>query len=217
MSDASSRKQNGAPQTSTGARIGHVNLKVSNLQRSLAFYQGVLGFKVTKRLGDAAAFLAHGDYHHDICINTWESRGGSPPTSGTTGLFHFAIVYAERNDLRDAYERLKAAGIAIDSAVDHGVSEFDLSSRSGSKRRGVILGSSRCRLVEQFGRDQHGPSSDGSRGTSALVPIMRGGYKISGVRTCSGRIPTPSNRAGMRRSTGKMLNSLKNSGGFGRC
>jgi catechol 2,3-dioxygenase len=123
MSDASSRKQNGAPQTSTGARIGHVNLKVSNLQRSLAFYQGVLGFKVTKRLGDAAAFLAHGDYHHDICINTWESRGGSPPTSGTTGLFHFAIVYAERNDLRDAYERLKAAGIAIDTAVDHGVSE----------------------------------------------------------------------------------------------
>jgi catechol 2,3-dioxygenase len=113
----------GAPRPFRGARIGHINLKVADLQRSLAFYQGVLGFKVTKRLGDAAAFLAHGDYHHDICINTWESRGGSPPAAGTTGLFHLAIVYAERNDLRDAYKRLKAAGIAIDSAVDHGVSE----------------------------------------------------------------------------------------------
>jgi catechol 2,3-dioxygenase len=112
----------GAPRPFRGARIGHINLKVADLQRSLAFYQGVLGFKVTKRVGDAA-FLAHGDYHHDICINTWESRGGSLPATGTTGLFHFAIVYAERSDLRDAYRRLKAAGIGIDSAVDHGVSE----------------------------------------------------------------------------------------------
>jgi catechol 2,3-dioxygenase len=123
MPDASTNEQNGVRRTSAGARIGHVNLKVASLQRSLAFYQDVLGFKITKRLGDVAAFLAHDDYHHDICINTWESRGGSPPPPGTTGLFHFAIVYAERSDLRDAYQRLKAAGIAIDSAVDHGVSE----------------------------------------------------------------------------------------------
>jgi catechol 2,3-dioxygenase len=123
MPDASANGQSDAQRTSAGASIGHVNLKVANLQRSLAFYQDVLGFKVTKRLGDVAAFLAHDDYHHDICINTWESRGGSPPPAGTTGLFHFAIVYAERNDLCDAYQRLKAAGIAIDSAVDHGVSE----------------------------------------------------------------------------------------------
>jgi catechol 2,3-dioxygenase len=123
MSEAPTSDQNGAQRSSSGARIGHVNLKVSELQRSLAFYEGVLGFKVTKRLGDAAAFLAHGDYHHDICINTWESRGGFPPAAGATGLFHFAILYTERGELRDAFERLKKAGIAIDSAVDHGVSE----------------------------------------------------------------------------------------------
>jgi catechol 2,3-dioxygenase len=123
MSEASTNQDNGTQRTPSGVRIGHVNLKVSDLQRSLAFYQDVLGFKVTKRLGQAAAFLAHGDYHHDICINTWESRGGSPPTAGATGLFHFAILYTERSDLRVMYERLKAAGIAIDSTVDHGVSE----------------------------------------------------------------------------------------------
>jgi catechol 2,3-dioxygenase len=107
----------------TGARIGHINLKVADLNRSLAFYEGVLGFKVTKRTGDEAAFLAYGDYHHDICINTWESRDGSQPPEGTTGLFHLAIVYSTRAELRDAYLRLKNAGIAPDSAVDHGVSE----------------------------------------------------------------------------------------------
>jgi len=123
MSEASATDQNGAQRASSGARIGHVNLKVSELPRSLAFYEGVLGFKVTKRLGDTAAFLSYGDYHHDICINTWESRGGSPPGAGTTGLFHFAILYTERSELRDAFERLKKAGIVIDSAVDHGVSE----------------------------------------------------------------------------------------------
>ena len=107
----------------SGARIGHVNLKVANLDRSLAFYEGVLGFKITKRIGDKAAFLAHGDYHHDICINTWESLGGTPPPAGTTGLFHLAIVYSSRTELKDAYERLKAGGIPLESAVDHGVSE----------------------------------------------------------------------------------------------
>jgi catechol 2,3-dioxygenase len=106
-----------------GARIGHVNLKVADLDRSLAFYEGALRFKVTKRIGDQAAFLAYGDYHHDICVNTWESRNGSQPAKGTTGLFHLAIVYSTRSQLRDAYLRLRAAGIAIDGAVDHGVSE----------------------------------------------------------------------------------------------
>jgi catechol 2,3-dioxygenase len=105
------------------ARIGHVNLKVSNVERSLAFYEGVLGLEVTKRIGDEAAFLAYEGYHHDICINTWQSRGGQPPPQNTTGLFHFAIVYADRDDLRDAFRRVKAAGIEIEAAVDHGVSE----------------------------------------------------------------------------------------------
>jgi len=98
-------------------------LKVADLERSLAFYRDVLGFKITKRIGDTAAFLAYGDYHHDICINTWESRGASPPAAGTTGLFHLAIVYSQRSELRDAFIRLKAAGIEIDGAVDHDVSE----------------------------------------------------------------------------------------------
>jgi catechol 2,3-dioxygenase len=112
-----------APHAVRAARIGHVNLKVSNLERSLAFYEGVLGLKVTKRIGDEAAFLAYEGYHHDICINTWQSRDSSPPPRNTTGLFHIAIVYAERSDLRDAFLRVKSAGIEIDAAVDHGVSE----------------------------------------------------------------------------------------------
>ncbi len=109
--------------SSAGARIGHINLKVADLNRSLAFYEGVLGFKITKRIGDEAAFLAYGDYHHDICINTWESFGGSPPAKGTTGLFHLAIVYATKAELRAAYLRLRTAGITLDNAVDHGVSQ----------------------------------------------------------------------------------------------
>jgi catechol 2,3-dioxygenase len=109
--------------TPRAARIGHVNLKVSNLERSLAFYEGVLGLKVTKRIGEEAAFLAYEGYHHDICINTWQSRDGSPPPQNTTGLFHLAIVYAARSSLLDAFRRVKAAGIAIDAVVDHGVSE----------------------------------------------------------------------------------------------
>ena len=103
-------------------RIGHVNLKVSNLQRALTFYHDVLGLQVTKRIGDAAAFLAFDSYHHDICINTWESLGGSPPAPGTTGLFHFAILYPTLVELAQAVVRLRAAGVEVDSAVDHTVS-----------------------------------------------------------------------------------------------
>ena len=111
------------PQAFAGARIGHVNLKVADLERSLAFYSGVLGLKVTKRIGNEAAFLAFADYHHDICINTWHSRDGGQPAPGTTGLFHLAILYPRRAELCDTFIRLKSAGIIIDSAVDHGVSE----------------------------------------------------------------------------------------------
>lgn len=104
-------------------RIGHVNLKVADLARSLAFYQGVLGMKITKRIGEEAAFLSFDDYHHDICINTWESRNGPAPAAGTTGLFHAAIVYEGRDGLVQVYRRLAEQGISIDQAVDHGVTE----------------------------------------------------------------------------------------------
>ena len=106
-----------------GTRIGHVHLKVSDLDRSLAFYVGVLGFELMQRLGDQAAFISAGGYHHHIGLNTWESRGGQPPALGTTGLFHVAILYPARVDLADALRRLVAAGIELDGASDHGVSE----------------------------------------------------------------------------------------------
>lgn len=106
-----------------GADIGHVHLKVADLERSLAFYSGVLGFRVTQRWGKSAAFLAAGDYHHHIGLNTWQSLGGPPPAPGTTGLFHSAIRYPDRGALADALRRLVAAGIPIEGAADHGVSE----------------------------------------------------------------------------------------------
>jgi catechol 2,3-dioxygenase len=106
-----------------GTRIGHVHLKVADLDRSLAFYRDVLGFEVTQRYGDQAVFLSAGGYHHHIGLNTWESRGGRPPATGTTGLYHTAILYPDRAALADALRRLVEAGIRLDGASDHGVSE----------------------------------------------------------------------------------------------
>jgi catechol 2,3-dioxygenase len=103
--------------------IGHVHLKVSNLERALAFYCGVLGFELMQRHGDEAAFVSAGGYHHHLGLNTWESAGGSPPPPGTTGLYHFAILYPTRAELADALRRLLAAKIPLDGASDHGVSE----------------------------------------------------------------------------------------------
>jgi len=103
--------------------IGHVHLKVAEIERSLAFYCGVLGFKLVERWGSDAAFIAAGDYHHHIGLNTWESRGGKPPAAGTTGLYHAAILYPTRAALADALRRLVKAGIALEGAADHGVSE----------------------------------------------------------------------------------------------
>ena len=107
----------------SGTRIGHVHLKVADLERALAFYCGVLGFKVTQRYGTEAAFVAAGDYHHHIGLNTWQSRGGPPPPPGSTGLYHVAILYPTRSALADALRRLRAAGVSLDGASDHGVSE----------------------------------------------------------------------------------------------
>jgi catechol 2,3-dioxygenase len=104
-------------------RIGHVHLKVANLERSLSFYCGVLGFKIKQRWGTQAAFIAAGGYHHHIGLNTWESQGGLPPAPGTTGLYHVAILYPDRQSLADALRRVIAAGIELDGAADHGVSE----------------------------------------------------------------------------------------------
>ncbi|RYD70824.1 MAG: glyoxalase [Verrucomicrobiaceae bacterium] len=104
-------------------RIGHVHLKVADLERALAFYCGVLGFQLTQRYGKAAAFISAGGYHHHIGLNTWESLGGSPPPRGSTGLYHLAILYPTRAELADALLRLTRSGIPLDGASDHGVSE----------------------------------------------------------------------------------------------
>ncbi len=104
-------------------RIGHVHLKVADLDRSLAFYCGVLGFELMMRFGTSAAFISAGGYHHHIGLNTWESAGGLPPAPGTTGLYHLAIVYPTRAALADALKRLVTAGVPLDGASDHGVSE----------------------------------------------------------------------------------------------
>ena len=111
------------PPIAAGTRIGHVHLKVSNLQRALDFYVGVLGFELQQMYGNQAAFISAGGYHHHIGLSTWESEGGSPPPQGTTGLFHVAILYPARADLADALKRLAAHRIALDGASDHGVSE----------------------------------------------------------------------------------------------
>jgi len=103
--------------------IGHVHLKVADLERALGFYCGVLGFELTQRYGRGAAFVSAGGYHHHIGLNTWESAGGSPPPPGTTGLYHVAIRYPDRRTLADALRRLAAAGVPLDGASDHGVSE----------------------------------------------------------------------------------------------
>jgi catechol 2,3-dioxygenase len=104
-------------------RIGHVHLKVADLERSLKFYCGVLGFELMQRFGSQAAFVSAGGYHHHIGLNTWESKGGKAPAPGTTGLYHTAILYPTRAALADAVRRVLAAAVEIDGAADHGVSE----------------------------------------------------------------------------------------------
>src|SRR5438045_5636969 len=106
-----------------GVAIGHVHLKVADLERALKFYRDVLGFELTQRYGAQAAFLSAGGYHHHIGLNTWESLGGSPPPPGATGMYHLAILYPTRRELADALRRVLEAGIPLEGASDHGVSE----------------------------------------------------------------------------------------------
>ncbi len=106
-----------------GVRVGHIHLKVADLDRAIGFYRDVLGFELTQRYGARAAFLSAGGYHHHIGLNTWESAGGRSPAPGTTGLYHVAFLYPTRAALGDALRRVRAAGIPLDGAADHGVSE----------------------------------------------------------------------------------------------
>jgi len=115
--------EDASPPIHPGVTIGHVHLKVANLQRALDFYHGVLGFEIMQYFGNSAVFLSAGGYHHQIALNTWESAGGSPPPPGSTGLYHTAILYPTRALLADALRRVIKAGIRLDGAADHGVSE----------------------------------------------------------------------------------------------
>ena len=115
--------QTDARPVAAGTRIGHVHLKVADLDRALGFYCGILGFELVQRYGKSAAFISAGGYHHHIGLNTWESLGGSPPPLGSTGLYHTAILYPTRAALADALRRLVAVDIPLDGASDHGVSE----------------------------------------------------------------------------------------------
>jgi catechol 2,3-dioxygenase len=110
------------PAIPAGTRIGHVHLKVADLKRALGFYVDVLGFELVQMYGDQAAFVSAGGYHHHIGLNTWESKGGSPPPPGSTGLYHTAILYPTKVDLANAFKRILAAGVEMDGAADHGVS-----------------------------------------------------------------------------------------------
>lgn len=112
-----------SPRAPSGLRIGHVHLRVSDLERAIAFYSGVLGLDVMQRMGKGAAFLSAGGYHHHIGLNTWQSAGATPPPPGHTGLFHTAFLYPERKDLSAAYRRVLAAGYSLAGASDHGVSQ----------------------------------------------------------------------------------------------
>jgi catechol 2,3-dioxygenase len=120
---AAMTEHNALPPIDSGVRIGHVHLKVADLERALNFYCGVLGFELQQRFGSQAAFISAGGYHHHIGLNTWESKGGPAPAPGTTGLYHFAILYPRRAALAGALRRLIAAKIELEGAADHGVSE----------------------------------------------------------------------------------------------
>ena len=175
--------------------IGHVHLKVSDLERAVGFYHGVLGFEVTQRFGNSAAFLSAGGYHHHIGLNTWESASGLPPARGATGLYHLAILYPDRRTLSDALRRVTAAGVALDGASDHGVSEaLYLRDPDGN---GVELYCDRpreewprspdgaLRMVTQpldleslrAAADAPGPSSPPSDDTPATAPLLSAGTR----------------------------------------
>jgi catechol 2,3-dioxygenase len=123
MEETLKEQSSSEPPIPSGTRIGHVHLKVSDLERAIAFYRDVLGFELMVRYGAQAAFMSAGGYHHHIGLNTWESAGGSPPPMGTTGLYHLAVLYETREELAQAVRRVMRHGVRLDGAADHGVSE----------------------------------------------------------------------------------------------
>ncbi|MFD0857772.1 VOC family protein [Roseovarius aquimarinus] len=156
-----------------GARVGHAHLMVADLERAVAFYRDVIGMRVTARYGDAAAFLAFGEYHHDLGLNTWHSRGGTPPPEGHTGLYHVAFLLPDRRALGRVIARLRAAGHALSGAADHGVSEaVYLSDPDGN---GLEL--YRDRPEAEWPRDAHGALrlSNAPLAVEALIAEGRAG------------------------------------------
>ncbi len=123
MEETLKEQSSSEPPIPSGTRIGHVHLKVSDLERAIAFYRDVLGFELMVRYGAQAAFMSAGGYHHHIGLNTWESAGGSPPPMGTTGLYHLAVLYETREEFAQAVRRVMRHGVRLDGASDHGVSE----------------------------------------------------------------------------------------------
>ena len=154
---AEPRPGNPLPQTTlppldSRVRIGHVHLKVADLDRAIVFYRDVLGFEVTQRFSRNAAFLSAGGYHHHIGLNTWESAGGSPPPPGATGLYHLAILYPTRAELATALRRLLDAGISLEGAADHGVSEALYLRDPDSNGVELLLGPAAGRVAPHHGR-----------------------------------------------------------------
>ena len=156
--------------------IGHVHLKVADIDRSLAFYRDILGFDVMQRIGDEAAFISAGGYHHHLGLNTWESRGGSPPPPNTTGLYHVAIRYPDRAQLGNALKRLVEANWPIDGATDHGVSEaIYLRDPDGN---GIEL--YRDRAEPEWPRPSDGGPADDQRAARPAGAAERGGLMAKG-------------------------------------
>ena len=183
-------------------QIGHVHLKVSDLDRAVAFYAGVLGFEVTSRIGQSAAFLSAGGYHHHIGLNTWESQGGGPPAPGTTGLYHVAIRYPDRASLGDALRRLREAHVVLDGASDHGVSQaLYLRDPDGN---GIELYCDRPRAEWPRAADGTMKMVTERLDVDALLAAAAPSREAAGVESPDA-LMTDANRARLRELRGKLL------------
>ena len=189
------------------ADIGHVHLKVSDLDRAIAFYAGVLGFELTQRMGASAAFLSAGGYHHHIGLNTWESEGGEPPAPGTTGLYHFAIRYPDRPALGEALRRLHDAAIPLDGASDHGVSEaLYLRDPDGN---GIELYWDRPRAEWPRGADGSLRMTTMRLDLGTLLAAARSPSEVRGAEESPYALMAEGNRSRLRELRGRLLHLHK--------